>query len=192
MPAGSANDGRTDLKIDIERALWAIGLLLVILSGATGYLTWQVGPLRARVAALEIARVADRDELLARVETLGRDVTSVRRSLIRRPLLEQRKPVADRAATVSSQPVVAVAPAPTAPPQHGKDEILYLRRRLVPSDAAVAELLYRGMDPEEIAQRLDYSVPFVLAKTRKIEEMLRSAPDAPKGVLEMIQRGLKE
>ncbi len=163
--------------------------LVLVLAAITGYLAWQFAPLTARMNAVERDQLATKDNLLAELDTLARQVAAVER---RNP-----PPAASQAAPPSETPAPpprAATPSPSqsataSPPSAGLE---FLDRHLLPSDATIARMMVGKAATADIARATHHSVAFVLARGRQIEEMLATAHDAPPDLLRAIREYLQE
>jgi hypothetical protein len=168
---------------------------LLALAALTAYLAWRVGPLVTRMDALELDRLTLRDEVFSEIEKLQSKVTQLRpptqpdaaSAVTPAPVGETPR----KAPTAQPTPQAPNAPVPEAP--HAREAGLqtelsnYAHRRLLPEDAALADMVVAGLPPAEIASKLEHSEQFVIVKIVKLEERLAAAPDAPRELVEALR-----
>ena len=163
--------------------------LVLVLAAITGYVAWQFAPLTARMHAVERDQLATKDDLLAELEKLARQVAAVER--------KNPPPAASQAVPPSETPAPpprAAAPRPSqsasaSAPSAGLE---FFDSHLLPSDATIARMMVGKAPAPGIARATNHSVAFVLARGRQIEEMLATAHDAPPDLLRAIREYLKE
>ncbi|MGH7899013.1 MAG: hypothetical protein ACREQQ_13745 [Candidatus Binatia bacterium] len=171
------------------------GLLLVVLALLTGYLAWQITPLRQRVDTIERRLLEVRDRLFGEMERLSHEIDSLRARSEKPAALESSAAKGAEAekssgsAVPTSTPAKMAAAAPTPPTA---DFVRFFNKRLLSEDATIASLMASGTPLPEIARLTHHSIPYVVGKGAQIERMLAASPDTPPEALRAIRRSLAE